>query len=128
MSQVYFNHTTKQDLVKMGLVPAATIALKREGNNFIFGIAMCSKYDNYSKKTGREVAENRLNQGFRTTPIPEGLLKLETEIGEKNMCLAFLYQLSASVTAKSRKWKRKITKFNFENKGAVVPIASETGA
>lgn len=118
MSKVYINHTTKQELVKARIVPAATIALKREGNNFVFGVAMCSKYDNYSRKAGREIAEARMNQGFKTTAIPETLLKVESEIGEKNICLAFLYQLSASITAKSRKWKKKITKFNIENKEA----------
>jgi hypothetical protein len=127
MSQVYYNHTTKQTPVKMGLATPATIALKRDGNDFVYGVTICSKYDSFSKKLGREMAEARLNQGFRRTTIPVELLSLETELGEKQMCLAFLYQLSASVTANSRKWKKKVTRFNIDNRnsGKVVAMYPE---
>jgi hypothetical protein len=116
MSQVYFNHTTKLPSSKLGLSPAATVALRREGDNFVYGVAICSQYDNYSKKYGREIALNRLEQRFRVTPIPAELLKLEAEVGEKRMCLAFLYQISGSIAAKGRSWKRKVTKFNLDSK------------
>jgi hypothetical protein len=126
MSQVYFNHTTKQIPVKMGIVPAATIALKREGNDFVYGVTICSQYDSFSKKAGREIAEARLNQGFRKTAIPAELLELESQIGEKKMALSFLYQLSASVSTNHRKWKKKITKFNFANRGLAKVIPMDT--
>lgn len=124
MSQVYFNHTTKQRAVKLKLAPAATIALKREGNDFVYGITICSRYDAFSKKAGREIAEARLNQGFKRTPIPQTLLNFEKEAGEKKMILAFLYELSASVSIKSRKWKKRITRFNLDSKGLgkVIPL------
>lgn len=117
MSEVYFNHTTKQIPVKMGLAPAASIAIKKEGDFFVYGITICSKYDSFSKKEGRERALGRLNEGFRKTAIPTELVKFGQENGEKRMILTFLYQLSASVSANSRKWKKKITRFNIANKG-----------
>lgn len=120
MSQVYYNHTTKQLGVKFGVIPPATIALVREGNNFKYGVTICSKYDNFQKKTGREIAENRMKQGFRTTPVPASLLELEKEIGEKAANLTFLYQLSSSVSLHTRKWKKKITKFNHQLKTETV--------
>lgn len=127
MSKVYFNHTTKLEAVKKGLAPAATIALRREGNEFHYGITICSRYDNYNKAQGREIALARLEQGFYKTTIPSDLALIESKIGEKEMCLTFLYQLSASVTMKSRKWRKRITRFNMErNEGAkVVALTSK---
>lgn len=128
MSQVYYNHTTKLNVVKDGYVPAATIALRKEGNNFVYGVSICSKYDNFSKKYGREIALNRLERNFKVTEIPADLMKAaEAEgMGEKGICLPFLYQLAASVTTKNRKWKKKITKFNLEQKTPVVDINIST--
>lgn len=114
MSKVYFNHTTKQRLVKMGLVPATTIALKREGKEFHYGVSMCSRGDNFNKEQGRKIAETRMEQGFRRTTIPADLLALEEQIGEKGMCLAFLYVLTESLVVNSRRWKKRITRHNME--------------
>ena len=120
MSQVYFNHTSKLEVVKQGLVPPTTIALKKEGLNFIYGIAICSKYDNFSKKHGREIAANRMENRFRTTEIPKEMLK--SDLTEKQMCLIFLYQLAFSVTLKNKSWKKKITRFNINLKTPVISI------
>lgn len=108
MSKVYFSHTTKLRVVKMGLVPASTIAIKKVGDNFHYGVSICSKYDNFSKKYGREIAENRLNQGFGILPVPKPL----QDLPEKEACLHQLYNLAASTILKNRKWKRKVTAFN----------------
>lgn len=127
MSKVYYSHTTKLEAVKLGLAPAATIALQKVGNNFIYGVSVCSAYDNFSKTHGREIATARMEKGFKITPIPKDLLKVVDEpgLGEKAMCLAFLYQLAYSVTTRSRKWKKKITRFNLEQKTPVVPITKK---
>lgn len=108
MSKVYFNHTTKLRVVKEGYVPAATIALKRVGDKFHYGVAICSKYDNFSKKLGREVAINRMEQGFGVLEVPKPLI----ELSENEACLSQLYNIAASVVLKNKKWKKKITKFN----------------
>lgn len=112
MSKVYFNHTTKLEVVKLGLVPAATIALTKVGDKFYYGVAICSRYDNFSKKFGREVAENRLKQGFGELEIPAPL----KDLSEKEQCLNMLYNLAATVVVKNRKWKKKVTKFNMAQK------------
>lgn len=128
MSKVYYNHTSKLEAVKAGFAPAATIALQKVGNNFIYGISICSAYDNFSKKYGREIATARMEKGFKITPIPESLLKEVESLGaeeEKAMCLAFLYQLAYSVTTKSRRWKKKITRFNKEQATPVVDITKK---
>ena len=115
MSKTYFAHTTKSELVKAGVVPAATIALKREGNVFIYGITICSKYDNFSKKSGREIAENRMNQEFGKIEVPTPLLL----VPERESCLAQIYNLAASTIVHTKKWKRRVTKFNLsQNVGA----------
>lgn len=121
MSKVYYNHTTKQQAVKRGFAPAATIALQRVGNEFHYGITICSKYDNPNKATGREIALARMNQGFRKTAIPEALLKNDST---GDICLTFLYQLSASVSSNHRKWKNKITKFNKGREESARIVAS----
>lgn len=112
MSKVYYNHTTKLRIVKKGYVPAATIALKMEDGKFKYGVAICSKYDNYSRKYGREIAENRLNQGFGEMEIPAPL----KDLPEQEACLAQLYNIVQSVVLKNRKWKRRVTKFNLQAK------------
>ena len=112
MSKVYFNHTTKLEVVKLGLVPAATIALTKVGDKFHYGVAICSRFDNFSKKDGREVAENRLKQGFGELEIPAPL----KDLSEKEQCLNMLYNLAATVVVKNRKWKKKVTKFNMAQK------------
>ena len=109
MSKVYFNHTTKLHWVKMGLIPAVTIALTKVDDKFHYGIAICSKYDNFSKKHGREIAENRLKQGFGEVEVPKTLLGLS----EKEQCLTMLYSLATSVVVKNKKWKKRVTKFNI---------------
>ncbi len=112
MSKVYYNHTTRLEVTKRGIVPACTIALTKRGNKFIYGVSICSKYDNFSKKFGREVAEGRLQQEFGTMDVP----KVLQDLTEKEACLQQLYNLTTSVVLKNKKWKRKVSSFNKANK------------
>ena len=123
MSKVYFNHTTKLEVTKLGIVPAATIALTKVGDKFHYGVSICSRYDNFSKKHGREVAENRMKQEFGVLEIPAPL----SNATEKEQCLTMLYNLAASVVIKNKKWKKKVTKFNMGQKlpqAKVIPMES----
>lgn len=123
MSKVYYSHTTKLEVTKLGLVPACTIALTKRGEKFIYGVSICSKYDNFSKKYGREVAENRMEQEFGTLDVP----KILNGLSEKEACLQQLYNLVTSVVTKNKKWKKKITKFNMQNKqGVTAKVVSMT--
>ncbi len=123
MSKVYYYHTTKLEITKFGLVPAATIALRKEGDKFYYGVSICSKQDNFSRKNGREIAENRLNQGFGIMEVPKNL----QDLTEHEACMSQLFNIVLSVVKKNRKWKRRVTSFNLEQKrlentGKVIPI------
>lgn len=126
MSKVYFNHTTKNEAVKQRLVPPATIALKRVGNTFHYGVAICSMNDNYDKAQGRAIAEQRMEEGFRVTAIPEELLKIESVVGECAMTRSFLYQISTSLVVNSRRWRKKVTRFNMERQETGKIVAMKT--
>lgn len=121
MAKTFFSHTSKLDVTKAGVVPASTVAVQIDGNTIKFGVSICSKYDNFSKKYGREVAENRMNQGFGVIEMPKPLVGLD----ERTASLAQLYNIVASVVTKNRKWKKRITKFNLAQKSGakVVPIS-----
>jgi hypothetical protein len=112
MSKVYFSHTTKLGIVKSGYSPAATVAIKKEGDKFYYGVSICSKYDNFSKKYGRRVAEERMNQEFGVLEIPKPLQDLD----DRQASLHQLYNIVASVVLKPKKWKKKVTKFNMTAK------------
>lgn len=108
MSKVYFFHTTKLDLVKTFKLPGATIALKRVDDTFHYGISICSKYDNFSKKYGREIAQSRLERGFGIIQVP----KVVKDFPEQEGSLKQLYQLATTVATRTKKWKKRIAKFN----------------
>lgn len=112
MSKVYYYHTSKLEVSKLGIVPTCTIALKKEGNKFVYGIAICSKYDNFSRKQGREIAENRLNQRFGELEVPKNL----DGLSDHQAALRQLFSIVRSVIIKNRKWKRKVTSFNLQNR------------
>lgn len=108
--QVFFNHTTKHDLVKDGHSPKATIAvaLSPDEQSIKYGISICSRMDNFSKVKGREQAQKRLENSFGVIEIPREL-KGESQ---RKKCLTMLYRISASVVMRGRKWKRKVTSYN----------------
>ena len=127
MSKTYYYHTTKLEATKMGLVPACTIALRKDGDKFVYGVSICSRYDNFSRKYGREVAENRLNQGFGIIDIAK-IRDFKTHnvdvqsISDHQMCMQQLFNLVISVVKKNKKWKKRITRFNLTQK-----VGSEIG-
>jgi len=114
-SKVFYYHTTKLEVTKAGIVPACTIAIRKDADGFRYGVSICSKRDNFSRKLGREVAENRLNQGFGLIESDKVPAKFDS-FTETEQCLAQLYNLVISVVKKNRKWKRRVTKFNQEQK------------
>jgi hypothetical protein len=125
MSKVYYYHTTKLKPVKRKQVPASTIALKKVGDKFYYGISICSRQDNFSKKFGRETAELRMNSGFGILDVPKAF----SDLSDHEACIAQLCNLAASTVLKNRKWKKKITKFNQEQRlytTKIVPYGSTT--
>lgn len=107
-SKVYYYHTSKLEIVKRGYVPAATIALRKEGDKFTYGVAICSQDDNFSKKYGRNLATARLECKFGESEV-KGNLK---DLPEHDACMQLLFSLAESVVLRTKRWKKKISKFN----------------
>lgn len=110
MSKVYFYHTTKLEVVKNKERSAATIAVQKVGDQFKYGIALCSKYDNFSRKKGRELAQQRLEAGFASMKTPT--YKKTEAPTEEQECLTALFNLASSVVVKETKWKKRLEEFN----------------
>jgi|SRR5688572_871945 len=116
MSKVYYFHTSKLDVVKFGFAPASTIALRLddEENKIYYGVAICSKQDNFSRKYGREIAGQRVNKKFGVIKITPGMRK--NFANDHEMCKDQLFNLVKSVVTKQEKWKRRVTEYNKKEK------------
>jgi len=108
-TKVFYYHTTKLSITKRGLVPPCTIAVQKDGDKIVYGISICSKHDNFSRKIGREVAELRMNCGFGYIDVAK--IKSQGESDEQ-LVLKVLWPLVKSVVTRHRKWKSKLSKFN----------------
>lgn len=108
MSKVYYNHTSKLEATKSHKAPACTIALQRTGDLFYYGIAICSRKDNFSKSVGREIANSRLQSSFGTMPVPPKLM----DMPESQACRLQLFHITESVVRNNNRWRRKLNKFN----------------
>lgn len=109
---VQFFHTSRLEITKFGIAPACTIAIRKEGSEFRYGVAICSKQDNFSRKFGRELATERLEQGFGTLVAHEELKNMT----DKEAIKFHLYNLVESIVLNTRRWKGKVTRFNLEHK------------
>jgi hypothetical protein len=110
MPESYIFHTSRLTPVKEGRIPASTVALKKQGNHIIFGISMCSKDDNFSRKFGREAAERRMNEGFASFEIKN----VSPDATDHEICMFHLYNIVQSVTLNNRRWRKKIARHNAE--------------
>lgn len=116
-SKVYYCHTNTDFQVKTGERPPATIALRldSETGKFEVGVSICSKQDNFSRKKGREIAEVRLQGGFKEIDFPE----VFTELPVQMACIKMLMSLKSSVVNHTNKWKKQIKSFH-ERQGRIV--------
>lgn len=90
MSNTFFihinNHSTYPSLKKVkvkrkALKPSYTIAGIQSEGHFHIGVAQCSPFDQFCKKTGRIKAEGRAKSAdFVLVPIPQEVL-LEGKLG-----------------------------------------------
>lgn len=114
-TKVFYYHTTKLSITKRGLIPPCTIAVQKDGDKIIYGLSVCSKYDNFSRKSGREIAELRMNGGFGYISVEKVLLQKKAplkDITDEQLVLTVLWSLVKSIVTKHRKWKSKLSKFN----------------
>jgi hypothetical protein len=114
-TKVFYYHTTKLSITKKGLVPPCTIAVQKDGDKIIYGLSVCSKYDNFSRKSGREIALLRMISGFGCISVEKVLLQKKAplkDITDEQLVLTVLWSLVKSIVTKHRKWKSKLSKFN----------------
>src|ERR1044072_6742250 len=107
-STYYYNHTSKHGLAKLGYIPLASLAVKLDGDKIKYGISICHSEDNFSRKVGRVVAQARAENGFGEMPIPEA----HKDTDPKEICLKALYNRTTSLTAKPRRWKKRLNQWN----------------
>lgn len=107
-TKVYFGYTPyiPRDVAKEWEVEAsrATIAMKKEGNTILYGVSICSHDDNFVKKAGRAIAEERLNMFPQFIEIPPNLgehtkPKLKDD---HDICLYFLRNMINSLSRRDR--------------------------
>lgn len=112
----YYNHTSKLPAVQMGYLPMASLAITMDGDKLKYGIAICHNQDNFSRKAGRAIAQARAENGFGVMPIPTADLIAKKdytyEEWQKHVCLKALYNLTESLLLKSRKWRKRLEKWN----------------
>ena len=113
IKKVFYNHTSKNPLVKSGYETPATIAvsLSDDGKTINYGVSICNECDNFQKARGRNIAEIRLNHNFGSIKVPSHMLALP----EKQKCLSFLYNISQGLVIRQRKWRDRVSSFNVAN-------------
>ena len=82
-----------------------TVAVRKVGNKFIYGISICAPDNVFSKATGREYAIDRLNSGLWS--FDAEYYPIFEESWEKAI-LRFLSTMVEKVTENPKRFKRKI--------------------
>jgi hypothetical protein len=112
-SKIYFYHTTKLNWVKLGLVQPCTIAIRKQGDIFEYGIAICSKDDNFNKKLGRELATERLLKGFGSINVRDSWKSYKLSENDTHfMLMEQLRSLAESSVTNQKKWFKRLRNFN----------------
>lgn len=105
---------------RMGPTDRATIAVKKDGKNLLYGVSICSSSDTWDKEKGRSIAEERLEKKFGKIKLDTPYIKsLIDKKGEQNTILFLTRNLKESVQHNINKFKRKIEAFNKKT-GAVI--------
>ena len=130
MSKVYYNHTIASLPVLMGVANPGSIALKRVGDTYFYGVSVCHEEDNFSREEGRKIAELRMEAGFGSFKVSkrnESLL-VPDDAEKDPLTLQRLYNISESLQLNSRKWEQRIADFNAKHpelKDAVQEVLRE---
>lgn len=115
-SKVYFGYTPyiPKNFAEEWDIEAsrATIAMRKDGNAILYGVSICSHNDNFNKKEGRTLAEERLNRSPQFIEIPESLVKHANLKDDHDICLYFLRNMINSLTNRSRikRAQRRVSK------------------
>lgn len=84
----------------------ATVALKKIGNEMHYGISVCSAKDQFVRKVGREMAEQRLEEGFGMFTLTRGVIDRFKD--DHELCLYFLNNMVNNVWKDMGKVQHKI--------------------
>lgn len=136
--RIYFRYTPAWDANSRQVKTRATLALKKVGNTLCYGLAICSRHDNFCRKTGREQALERLNRGlgcidlsgYKAAEVPvlcpecrgtgcDGCRHTGVTLGpesEHQVILKIANSMLESIFLKLEKFKSKIELFNAEKK------------
>ncbi len=106
--QVFYLHTEPEEKGYQHLGNRATIALKRVDGVILWGLAICGDGDNFEKKTGREIALERLNEGFGRIMDNGHFASYETE---SELLLGHANGIAAKVSGNYNKWKHRINAY-----------------
>jgi hypothetical protein len=101
-----------------------TVAVSANEQVLIYGIAICSPEDNFVREKGKELAKQRMLNGFCNIPMSKIKLKgkdLQTTV------LQFARNLLAAVEENPTKFERRIAEFNAMRKELVKEVANFTG-
>lgn len=104
INKVFFAHTSKYT----GTLATVALRITDDNKSFIYGVSICNEEDNFCRKTGRDIAESRMNDKFSTIPMPDAL---EGKTNREK-CMRMLFTISESVVKKPRNWQNKVAVFN----------------
>jgi hypothetical protein len=90
-----------------GNMERATVAVKKVGDEFHYGIAICNPDDQFERTKGRVIAEQRANEGF--AKVDATWFPKEGEDWEQSI-IRFANGLVESAAIKPERFKRKICK------------------
>lgn len=115
-TKVYYGYTPyiPKNLAEEWEIEAsrATIAIRKDGNAILYGVSICSHNDNFIRKEGRALAEERLNKSPKFIEVPESLIKHAGLKDDHDICLYFLRNMIKSLTKrdKIRREQRRVNK------------------
>lgn len=142
MSKVYYAHTGAHVLshklviddkgesnVYVKLQQRATIALKFESGVFMYGVSICSKDDNFSRKEGCIKALERLDLGFGTLPAnAANVIAVDHQKRgntQDQLAIGVLKNLVTSIEKDMPKYKKRIIEFNKTHPSTVVSMVAK---
>lgn len=106
--QVFYLHTEPFEKGFQQFGDRATIAIQRVGNALFWGLAICTAGDNFSKAKGRDLASQRLREGFGIVKDTGFFKDFETE---SQLLITTAANLGNKVERNYNRWKHRLNEF-----------------
>jgi hypothetical protein len=91
----------------------ATVACTKVEGKIVYGIAICGYSDNFSRKKGRELAVERMEQAFGSCDFNNGYYDTFQE--EDHAMVDFAKRLGFAIVRNIGKYKRRIGEFKIRH-------------